>query len=412
MRPLLPAESWKRNQYVTTATVFVVFTGFAFVLPFLPLYVRELGVRDERSVALWAGVLIGVSPLLAGLLAPVWGRLADRYGQKRMAVRALVSYVVLLLLSAVVTNVGQLLLARIGIGLFGGIGPLGLAMATSLAPRDQTGRAVGMVQSAQILSAAVGPFAGGFLADVIGIRATFVVTAALCAVALVLLTRYYEEAPPGHAAGAPAATLPLSGVLRLPRVVPLLVVLFLVNFIGRSFTPILPLHLQRLGIAPSRLALATGALISAYSMAAALSAMLLGRASRRRSPRRLLVLSLAAGGLCVMPMALVSSFGALLLLAVLLGLASGGALTLCYTIGGLLVPAEHRATAFGFFSAAALFGGAVSPSCAGLLVRWDLRGIYYVDAALFVLLATALVVGARAETPEAAAASPAREPLG
>ena len=83
----LPAEAWVRNQYVMVATVFVVFTGFAFVLPFLPLYVRELGVPDEERAALWAGVLIGVAPLLAGLLAPVWGRLADRYGQKGIAVR-------------------------------------------------------------------------------------------------------------------------------------------------------------------------------------------------------------------------------------------------------------------------------------------------------------------------------------
>ena len=145
--------------------VFVVFMGFAFVIPFLPLYVRELGVEDREKATLWAGLLIAVSPLLAGLLAPVWGRLADRYGQKPMAVRALVASAVFLFLSAFVRNVEQLLVCRIATGLFGGIGPLGLAMATSLAPREQTGRAVGLIQAAQILSAAVGPFAGGFLAD-------------------------------------------------------------------------------------------------------------------------------------------------------------------------------------------------------------------------------------------------------
>ena len=81
-----------------------------------------------------------------------------------------------------------------------------------------------------------------------------------------------------------------------------------------------------------------------------------------------------------------------------LGLASGGSLTLCYTIGGLLVPAEIRATAFGFFSGAALFGGAISPAVAGLLARWELRGIYYLDAALYVLLTLALLPGALART--------------
>ena len=40
------AASARRNQLVTVAMVFAVFTGFAFVLPFLPLFVRELGVDD------------------------------------------------------------------------------------------------------------------------------------------------------------------------------------------------------------------------------------------------------------------------------------------------------------------------------------------------------------------------------
>ncbi len=389
-------QPWERNQYVMVATVFVVFAGFAFVLPFLPLYVKDLGIADEETAALWAGVLIGIAPLLAGLLAPVWGRLADRHGQKAMALRALGAYVLLLALSACVRNVQELLATRIGIGLFGGIGPLGLAMATSLAPREQTGRAVGLIQGAQILSAAVGPFAGGVLADSIGHRQTFFVAAAICAAAFALVAVFYVEAPRA-ATGllAPPATS-FGEVLRLPKLLPLLVVLFLVNFIGRSYVPILPAHLRSLGVNPARLALSTGMLISVYSVAAAASAAALGRAARDRRPRSLLIASLVAGALTVLPMALVPSFDWLLLFAVLLGLASGGALTLCYTMGGLSVPQESRTTAFGFFSAAALFGGAVSPSVAGLIAQWDLRGIYYLNAGLFMLLATAIALKRKA----------------
>lgn len=395
----IPEEPWVRNQYVMVATVFVVFTGFAFVLPFLPLYVRELGVRGDEAVALWAGVLVGVSPLIAGLMAPVWGRLADRHGQKPMVLRALVSYVILLVLSAAATRVEHLLVLRMGVGFFGGIGPLGLAMATSLAPREQTGRAVGLIQAAQILAAAVGPFAGGFLADTIGIRSTFLVTAVLCASALWLVARYYQEG--GPAVAAPAA--PRTGTASLLRqrgVLPLLVVLFLVNFVGRSFTPILPLHLLQLAVPAASLGLATGALISLYSVAAAVSAAVLGKATGRFPARALLAASLAAGAATVLPMALIASFPTFALLAALLGLASGGALTLCYTIGGLMVAADQRATAFGFFSGAALFGGAISPTVAGLLAHWDLRGIYYVDAALFVLLTAGLLAAGAARAPE------------
>ena len=202
--------------------------------------------------------------------------------------------------------------------------------------------------------------------------------------------RFYEEAPPLASAGVPARA-GFVDVVRIPAVPSLLVVLFLVNFIGRSFTPILPLHLHELGVGRERLAFATGLLISVYSVAAALSAAVLGRASREHSPRALLVATLVGGALTVLPMAQVPSYGWILALAALLGLASGGSLTLCYTIGGLMVPPEIKTTAFGFFSGAALFGGAISPSVAGLIASWHLRGIYFVDAALYLALALALL---------------------
>ncbi|HEY7409670.1 MAG TPA: MFS transporter [Vicinamibacteria bacterium] len=404
---LLPAEAWRRNQHVTVAAVFAVFTGFAFVLPFLPLYVRELGVPAEDA-ALWAGVLIGVSPLLAGLLAPVWGRLADRHGHRRVALKALVAYVLLLLLSGAVTSAPQLLVLRMGIGLFGGIGPLGLAMAAAHAPRDQTGRALGAVQAAQILSAAVGPLLGGVLADTIGMRWTFVATAGVCAGALWLVFAYYEDG--GRAPRDAAEPAAGAGILLARGVLPLLLVLFLVNFVGRSFTPVLPLHLHELGVPAPRLAASTGVLISVYSVAAAFSAALLGRVSRRWPPLLLLSGSLLGGALAVWPMALVERFPALLALALALGLASGGGLTLCYTIGSGLVPSATRATAFGFFSGAALFGGAVSPAVAGALAREDLRAIYRLDAAVFAVLAlgtlAAALVAGRLPAPAADAPSP------
>ena len=380
----------RRNQLVTVMMVFTVFTGFAFVLPFLPLYVRELGVEEPEAAALWAGVLIGVSPLLAGFLAPVWGRLADRYGHKGIAVKALVAYVVLLALCAAVTRVEQLLALRVGLGIFGGLGPLGLAMAASQARREDTGRAVGLVQAAQILSAAIGPLAGGLLADTIGMRQTFLVAAGVVAFTLLLVLTLYRETERPDETRRVSSSGGFRAVLAVPGLLTLLVVLFGVNFIGRSFTPILPLHLQDLGVPAPRLASATGGLISAYSIAAALSATLLGRASRSQSPRRLLLFTLVGGSPIVAAMALVPSYEAFLGLAVLGGLVSGGTLTLCYTIGGLMVPQDIRTTAFGFFSGAALFGGAISPSIAGLIAHASLRGIYWVDAGLYLVLAAVL----------------------
>lgn len=402
-----PAAIARRNQLVTVAMVFSVFTGFAFVLPFLPLYVRELGVKEPEKAALWAGVLIGVSPLIAGFLAPVWGRLADRYGHKSIAVKALVAYVALLALCAAVTRVEQLLALRIGLGLFGGLGPLGLAMAAAQAPREDTGRAIGLVQAAQILSAAIGPLSGGLLADAIGMRRTFLVAAGVCAVALLFVVTLYTdtERPAGSADKKKGGGF--GAVMAVPGLLTVLAILFVVNFIGRSFTPILPLHLGDLGVPSDHLASATGILISVYSIAAAISATLLGRASRSRSPQRLLLATLLGGAPIVAAMALVPSYQGFLGLAVLGGLVGGGTLTLCYTIGGLMVPQEIRTTAFGFFSGAALFGGAISPSIAGLIAHASFRGIYWVDAALYLVVAVVLLRMRPAAPDEASPTAPA-----
>src|SRR5947209_472455 len=106
---LLPAESWRRNQFAVFISVFVSWLGFSFVQPFLPLYIRQLGVADVGQIALLSGIALGISPLMSGLLAPVWGILADRYGVKIMVQRSLLSFVVLNLLASFAVNPWQFL---------------------------------------------------------------------------------------------------------------------------------------------------------------------------------------------------------------------------------------------------------------------------------------------------------------
>src|SRR5215213_9977569 len=95
---LTPENAWRRNLYVVMLAVFVSFTGFTFVMPFLPLYIKQLGVGDEGDAALWSGFIFGVSPMISGLLAPVWSMLSERYGRKVMLQRSLGAFVVLIVL--------------------------------------------------------------------------------------------------------------------------------------------------------------------------------------------------------------------------------------------------------------------------------------------------------------------------
>src|SRR5262252_10264940 len=98
------------------------YTGFTLVMPFLPLFIGQLGVHDVGQVAMWTGLSLGVTPGLTALLAPVWGRLGDRFGRKIMVERSMISFVVLMTAMAFVTRAWHVFALRAVQGLFAGYG--------------------------------------------------------------------------------------------------------------------------------------------------------------------------------------------------------------------------------------------------------------------------------------------------
>ena len=158
---------WRRNLYAVTAAGFIGFTGFTLVMPFLPLYFEQLGVADVGDIALWSGVSLGVTPAITALMAPLWGRMADRYGRKLMVQRSLASFVVVMAAMAFVAEPWHVFALRALQGLFAGYGALTLTMAADIAPPGQTAYAIGFVQTAQRIGPALGPVIGGLVAQAV-----------------------------------------------------------------------------------------------------------------------------------------------------------------------------------------------------------------------------------------------------
>src|SRR5512140_1428112 len=100
---LPPAPDWRRNQAAVTGATFIGFTGFTLVMPFLPLYFEQLGVHDPSRVAVWSGFSLGITPAVTAAMAPVWARLAVRFGRKVMVARSLGSFVIIMSLMGMVT---------------------------------------------------------------------------------------------------------------------------------------------------------------------------------------------------------------------------------------------------------------------------------------------------------------------
>src|SRR4029450_9448887 len=144
MRSLF-TEGWQRNAWALPLTVFISFVGFQFFSPFLPLYVRELGVTDPARIALWSGLIAAVTPAVSGLLSPLFGRLADRFGRKITLIRPPPGFPVIIAAMGLVTSVQQLFAARLLMGLFAGFTPMAMALASVSAPRGKGGAAIARV---------------------------------------------------------------------------------------------------------------------------------------------------------------------------------------------------------------------------------------------------------------------------
>ena len=72
-----------RNVWIITAAMTVLAICYTMIIPFLPIYLLELGV-PKADVALWSGLVFGITFLIAGIMAPIWGKIADNKGKKRM----------------------------------------------------------------------------------------------------------------------------------------------------------------------------------------------------------------------------------------------------------------------------------------------------------------------------------------
>ena len=83
---------------------------------FLPISLWNSGV-PKADVALWSGLVFGITFLMRGIMAPIWGKIADNKGKKRMALRAGFGIAVCYVLIGLVTDQYQLLMGRASLDL-------------------------------------------------------------------------------------------------------------------------------------------------------------------------------------------------------------------------------------------------------------------------------------------------------
>ena len=255
-------------------------------------------------------------------------------------------------------------------------------------PKERISQAIGTLQSTQFIAAALGPIFGGTLADTIGLRETFFVSGGLSIVASVVFFWLFDAAHDRAATPKRKERASLSVLAHLPGFLAIMVTLVSISFIERTFGPLIPLYVQHLHAPERLLGTISGAVITIGSVAAAIAATTMGRLSRARNPRNLLLITLTGGCLVLIPITLAREWWQLFFLRPMLDIFIGGNTTLAYAIASRALPAQWKLTAFGTLGGLAMIGNAAAPFIAGAVTdaTQSLRTIFGMDAVLYGVL--------------------------
>ena len=364
-----PAASphWRRNLFVCMVGSFTTIVAMTLLLPFLPLYVEELGVREHAAIVQWSGVAYGAAFFTAALVAPLWGRLADLYGRKLMLIRASLGMAVAMALIGMAQDVWQLVGLRLLAGLLGGYASGSMVLVATQTPKERSGWALGTMSSAIMAGNLAGPLIGGALPPLFGMRATFLYAGAvifLTFLATVFLIKEEKRpAPPkdGKARGAWSS---------IPDKRPVLAMLFtgtLLMLANMSIEPIITVYVATLVADPAHVTMMAGLAMSAGALGSILSAARLGRLADRIGQWNVIVGCLAVSGALLVPQAFVTSGWQLVALRFLMGLSLGGLLPCIASVIRHSVPERSAGSMLGYSISAQYTGQVAGPLLGGFV---------------------------------------------
>ncbi|MFB9985373.1 multidrug efflux MFS transporter [Mesorhizobium kowhaii] len=320
---------WRRNLFVCFAGSFSTLVAMTLLLPFLPLYIEQLGAQGHAAIVQWSGIAYGATFFAAALVAPLWGRLGDRYGRKVMLVRASFGMAICMSLTGMVQTVWQLVLLRLLIGFAGGYSSGSTILVAMQTPKERSGWALGLLSAGITGGALVGPLVGGALPPLIGIRATFLLSGSVIFLAFLATTFLIKENPRPKTRDAASKQKQKGGWAQIPDKRPVIAMLatgMLLSFATMSIEPIITVYVQQLIEDQSRVTLISGVVMSAAALGAILSASRLGKLADRIGHWNVIIGALAVSALLLIPQAFVTQSWQLIGLRFLMGLALGGLL--------------------------------------------------------------------------------------
>ncbi|WP_114191856.1 multidrug efflux MFS transporter [Edaphovirga cremea] len=393
-------ETWRIN--LVSVWLGCFFTGLAMsqILPFLPLYIEQLGVHSHESLSMWSGLVFSGTFLVSAFVAPMWGSLADRKGRKLMLLRASLGMAIVIVLQGFVTNVWQLFILRSLMGLTSGYIPNAMALVASQVPKEKSGWALGTLSTGPITGVIIGPLLGGFMADYLGLRVVFFVTAGLMFMSFLITLFLIKEQrvvvnrKDKLSGKAVFASLPYPGLM-----LALFVTTLVIQLANGSISPILTLFIKDIANSHGNIAFISGVIAAVPGVSALISAPRLGRLGDRIGTERILIAALLFSTVLFIFMSWVQTPMQLGILRFLLGFADGALLPAVQTL--LMKYSSDQVTGriFGYNQSFMYLGNVVGPLLgSGISAFAGFRWVF-ISTAVIVLINALQIRGAFKKIP-------------
>ncbi len=361
-------ELWRKNLYILWGTQFIAMVGMNLVIPFLPFFVRELGVTDPTDLARWSGLVFAGPFFLSFVATPFWGSMGDRYGRKVMVVRALIGLALSQLLIGLSRNVYELFAFRIVQGGISGYIAASIALVSTTTPRERIGYALGIMQSSSAAGAVLGPFLGGLLADMLGYREIFFITAGLCTVVTVVVARMVHEPEQGARAVRTFTVRDNYRFMFTNRHLRLTAITMVVAQTSvLMIEPIFALFVESFKTDTKFISTLTGGIFSISGLSMVLFAAWWGKRNDERGYTKNLSLALAVVGVVYAGHIIVQDLFQLAVLRAFLGFAQAGVLPALYSLTNLNAPPERRGGIIAVASSMTVLGNMIGPIVGGFV---------------------------------------------
>ncbi|WP_405007161.1 MFS transporter [Kitasatospora purpeofusca] len=187
-----PGGLGRRQVHAVAACYFVASFAALGLPPYLTAILPGLGDQEGR----WAGVLYIVPTMFSALGAPMWGRLADRYGRKRLLLRAQLGLAVSFLLAGAADSLPAFTLALVFQGFLGGTFAATNGYLAAALDGARLSRALTLMQGSARAALVAAPILVGLLSPWIDPHRQYLLMAVLPLTAAVFLSLLPEPGRP------------------------------------------------------------------------------------------------------------------------------------------------------------------------------------------------------------------------